>query len=118
MSWLPVVDDADEPYGEYADVEVRQRPNPKANRPRTKRRPEHADAVVGMVTGVDRGRYQVLVSGPGSAPAERMASFDKQIVRDWLAAAWDQTGTPPELPAEIVERTAAKYRELLEKLTA
>jgi phosphoribosylaminoimidazole-succinocarboxamide synthase len=47
-----------------------------------------------------------------------MASFDKQIVRDWLAAAWDQTGTPPELPAEIVERTAAKYRELLEKLTA
>ena len=62
MSWLPVDDDTDDaPYGEYADVEVRQRPNPKANRPRTKRRPEHADAVVGMVTGVDRGRYQVLV---------------------------------------------------------
>ena len=70
MSWLPIDDDADEPYGEYADVEVRQRPNPKANRPRTKRRPEHADAVVGMVTGVDRGRYQVLVSGPRSAPDE------------------------------------------------
>ena len=54
----------------------------------------------------------------GTTPAERMASFDKQIVRDWLAAAWDGQGTPPELPAEIVERTAAKYRELLEKLTA
>ena len=47
-----------------------------------------------------------------------MASFDKQIVRDWLASAWDQQGTPPELPADIVERTAAKYRELLDKLAA
>lgn len=50
--------------------------------------------------------------------ADRMASFDKQIVRDWLAANWDKQGTPPELPAEIVTRTADKYRELLEKLTA
>jgi phosphoribosylaminoimidazole-succinocarboxamide synthase len=48
---------------------------------------------------------------------ERTASFDKQIVRDWLAAHWDQTGTPPALPAEIVERTAARYRELIERLT-
>jgi len=53
----------------------------------------------------------------GTTPTERMASFDKQIVRDWLAAAWDKTGTPPELPAEIVERTAAKYRELIDRLT-
>ena len=51
-------------------------------------------------------------------PTERMASFDKQIVRDWLAANWDKQGTPPELPAEIVERTADRYRELLERLTA
>ena len=35
-----------------------------------------------------------------------MASFDKQIVRDWLAANWDQDAsrTPPTLPHEIVER--------------
>ncbi|WJM15883.1 phosphoribosylaminoimidazolesuccinocarboxamide synthase [Microbacterium arborescens] len=52
----------------------------------------------------------------GTTPAERMASYDKQIVRDWLGANWDKTGTPPALPAEIVERTAAKYRELLETL--
>ncbi len=51
----------------------------------------------------------------GSTPAERMASFDKQIVRDWLAANWDQQGTPPELPAEIVERTVARYRALVDK---
>jgi phosphoribosylaminoimidazole-succinocarboxamide synthase len=54
----------------------------------------------------------------GSTPTERMASFDKQIVRDWLAANWDQTGTPPELPAEIVQQTAARYRELLGRLTS
>lgn len=54
----------------------------------------------------------------GTTPEARMASFDKQIVRDWLAANWDKTGTPPELPLEIREKTAAKYRELLERLTA
>lgn len=62
MSWLPPDDELDGPYAEYADHAVRQRPNPKANRPRTKRRPEHSDAVIGMVTGVDRGRYTVLVA--------------------------------------------------------
>ena len=47
-----------------------------------------------------------------------MASFDKRIVRDWLAANWDKTGTPPALPAEIVARTAERYRELLSRLTS
>jgi len=45
----------------------------------------------------------------------RLASFDKQIVRDWLAANWDRTGEPPELPPEIVERTAARYQELVDR---
>lgn len=48
---------------------------------------------------------------------ERKDSFDKQIVRNWLADNWDQTGTPPELPAEIVAQTADKYAELVERLT-
>ncbi len=54
----------------------------------------------------------------GTTPDERMASFDKQIVRDWLAANWapPRDGEPPALPAEVVERTAARYRELLERL--
>lgn len=47
----------------------------------------------------------------------RDQSFDKQIVRNWLAQNWDQTGTPPQLPAEIVALTAAKYAELEHKLT-
>ena len=54
----------------------------------------------------------------GSTPAERMASFDKQIVRDWLAANWDKQGEPPVLPEEVVARTAARYRELIDRLGA
>lgn len=50
--------------------------------------------------------------------AGRIESFDKQIVRDWLAANWDGDGDAPTLPAEIVERTAARYRELIERLTS
>ena len=46
---------------------------------------------------------------------DRLAAFDKQIVRDWLAANWDRTGDPPELPPEIVERTAARYQELVDR---
>lgn len=48
---------------------------------------------------------------------ERKDSFDKQIVRNWLADNWDQTGEPPVLPAEIVEQTQGKYAELVERLT-
>lgn len=66
MSWLPA-DDVD-PYEDYAD-RIRVRPNPKANKPRTKRRPEHTESVTAMVTGVDRGRYGVLVPA-GSDPAD------------------------------------------------
>ncbi|MCR8670618.1 phosphoribosylaminoimidazolesuccinocarboxamide synthase [Agrococcus sp. HG114] len=50
--------------------------------------------------------------------AGRVESFDKQIVRDWLAEHWDGEGVPPRLPADVVERTAARYRELLERLTS
>lgn len=52
------------------------------------------------------------------SPAERMASFDKQIVRDWLKQHWDGQGTPPVLPDEVVQRTQQRYRELIDRLTA
>jgi phosphoribosylaminoimidazole-succinocarboxamide synthase len=48
----------------------------------------------------------------------RDQSFDKQIVRNWLSANWNQVGEPPELPNEIVSITASKYQELRERLTA
>ena len=46
-------------------------------------------------------------------------SFDKQFVRDWLeTTGWDKNSLPPELPAEVVEKTRAKYLEAYERLTA
>jgi len=44
-------------------------------------------------------------------------SFDKQIVRDWLEqSGWDKTPPGPRLPAEIIERTRARYAEALQRL--
>jgi len=46
-------------------------------------------------------------------------SFDKQFVRDYLDTLdWDKTAPGPELPAELIEQTAAKYREALDRMTA
>ncbi len=52
------------------------------------------------------------------ADGRRGVSFDKQIIRDWLAAHWDGTGTPPDLPDEVVQRTADRYRQLVDLLTS
>jgi phosphoribosylaminoimidazole-succinocarboxamide synthase len=54
-------------------------------------------------------QYQVGVSPP---------SYDKQFVRDYLETLdWDKTPPAPRLPADVIARTSAKYREALEKLT-
>ena len=54
-------------------------------------------------------QYQVGVSPP---------SYDKQFVRDYLETlTWDKTPPAPKLPADVIARTSAKYREALEKLT-
>ncbi|MFC0351525.1 phosphoribosylaminoimidazolesuccinocarboxamide synthase [Undibacterium danionis] len=46
-------------------------------------------------------------------------SFDKQFVRDYLETitSWNKTAPAPTLPDEVVQKTAAKYREALERLT-
>ncbi len=50
----------------------------------------------------------------GTSPA----SFDKQFVRDYLETLdWNKQAPGPRLPAEIIEKTAAKYREALARLT-
>ncbi|MGZ8571400.1 MAG: phosphoribosylaminoimidazolesuccinocarboxamide synthase [Actinomycetota bacterium] len=52
-------------------------------------------------------------------PGRPQPSFDKQFVRDWLdASGWDREPPPPELPAEVVETTAATYREAYERITS
>ena len=44
-------------------------------------------------------------------------SYDKQIVRDYLETLdWDKTAPGPKLPAEVIERTRARYAEALQKL--
>lgn len=86
-----------------------------------------ADRDTGIVTLADEvltsdsSRYwDAAAYESGATPEQRMASFDKQIVRDWLTVNWDQAAfeAPPTLPREIVEQTAGRYRELLERLTA
>jgi phosphoribosylaminoimidazole-succinocarboxamide synthase len=52
------------------------------------------------------------------------ASYDKQFVRDWLeqvrvdGQAWNKQAPAPALPADVALKTAAKYREALQRLTA
>ena len=54
--------------------------------------------------------YEVGISPP---------SFDKQFVRDYLETLdWDKTPPGPELPGEILEKTAAKYEEALRRMTS
>ena len=53
--------------------------------------------------------YQV-----GSSPP----SFDKQFVRDYLDTLdWDKTAPGPDLPMEVLQKTAAKYQEALTRMT-
>ena len=46
-------------------------------------------------------------------------SFDKQFVRDWLeSTGWNKQPPAPAVPAEVAEKTAAKYREAYERLAS
>jgi phosphoribosylaminoimidazole-succinocarboxamide synthase len=81
--------------------------------------------------GVDRETNELLlideVLTPDSSrfwdaatyePGRAQASFDKQFVRDWLEdQPWDKTAPGPELPADIVEGTRARYVEAFERIT-
>ncbi len=50
---------------------------------------------------------------------ENPPSYDKQYVRDWLTASgWNKQSPGPELPPEVVARTAEKYQEALRRLVA
>nr|WP_204342441.1 phosphoribosylaminoimidazolesuccinocarboxamide synthase [Micromonospora terminaliae] len=51
-------------------------------------------------------------------PGRAQFSFDKQYVRDWATGSgWDRQPPAPEVPAEVVEATRARYVEVYEKLT-
>lgn len=116
MSWLSFDDgdggvgdgleyDEEDPFDKYGELSVRERPNPKANRPRTKRRPEHSDAVTGMVTGVDRGRYTARVTDgtPRTVTAARARELRRTsiVTGDRVQLVGDTTGSEGSL-ARIV----------------
>jgi phosphoribosylaminoimidazole-succinocarboxamide synthase len=57
-------------------------------------------------------------SADGYHAGRTQPSFDKQFVRDWLdASGWDHEPPPPDLPEEVIERTALTYREAYERIT-
>ena len=105
MTWWDTDDDEDEP--EFDESDVRVRPNRRGSRPRTKTRPEHADAVQGTVLGVDRGRYAVLIDEGGPDEREIIAARASELRRksvvtgDHVDLVSDTTGEPGTL-ARIV----------------
>ena len=92
MSWLyepePGEHDLDE-------TDVRIRPNPKGNKPRTKIRPDHEDAALGLLVGVDKNRYQVILldsDTPVNATLAKELRKDGPAVGDIVALNGDVTG--------------------------
>lgn len=115
MSWL---DDPDDDEPEFDEADVRVRPNPKANRPRTKRRPTHDDAHIARVLGVDRGRYTVLIDEDRRNERTVLATRARELRKtpivngDRARVVGDVTGTDGTL-ARIVgiqERTSLLRR--------
>lgn len=79
LSWLYEPEGGD---NDLDESDVRIRPNPKGNKPRTKIRPDHKDAPIGFVVGVDLGRYRVLLEGE-----QRMinATLAKELRKEGVA---------------------------------
>jgi ribosome biogenesis GTPase len=90
VSWLPPDDpDDDREFGEWDESDARVRPNPKGNRPRTKTRPGHEDAVEGRVLSVDRGRYTVLI-GEDTADERVLTCTRARELRDQAIVTGDR----------------------------
>ena len=101
MSWLY---EPEEGLHDLDESDIRVRPNPKGNKPRTKNRPEYKNAPIGMVTGVDKSRYHVLLEVENRLV---MATMGKEIrkagavVGDRVALSGDTSETVSAL-ARIV----------------
>jgi len=89
----------------YDESDVRIRPNRRGSRPRTKDRPAHEDAIPGFVTGVDRGRYTLIVHGGGErvviAMKARELGRKSVVIGDEVGLVGDTSGGPDSL-ARIV----------------
>lgn len=118
MSWLNDADDLEDDFEDYDESSIRTRPNPKANRPRTKRRPAHEDAQIGRVLGVDRGRYSVLLDEDTAQERTITAARARELRRtpivtgDQARVVGDTSGDEGTLGriVGIVERTSLLRR--------
>ena len=99
---------------DYSEADVRVRPNRRGTRPRSKQRPAHADAVPGLVTAVDRGRYQVLTETgvPVVAITARELGRGAVVVGDRVDVVGDVSGTTDTLArvVRVQERTTVLRR--------
>ncbi|GAA1241753.1 ribosome small subunit-dependent GTPase A [Pseudonocardia aurantiaca] len=91
---------------EYDESDVRVRPGRRGSRPRTKRRPDHADAAEAMVTTVDRGRWTCAPDGDSTRPpvtAMRARELGRTpiVVGDRVGLVGDLSGAPDTI-ARIV----------------
>ena len=97
----------------HDDYKAFERPGRRSNRPRTKDRPDYADADIGMIITVDRGRYRVLIADRDvSATKARQLGRTGVIVGDQVRVVGDTSGAEGTL-ARIVgveERTTVLRR--------
>ncbi len=111
LSWLYEPEDNGHDLDES---DVRIRPNPKGNKPRTKNRPRYKDAPVGMVTGVDLGRYRVLLEDGRAVTATMGKELRKDgaVVGDRVALAGDTSDTQGALSriVRVEERSSLLRR--------
>ena len=102
------------------DPRVRVRPG-RGSRPRTKQRPSHADAALGMVTRIDRGHYRIRLDDPSltedssgniTAMKARELGRGKVVVGDRVAVVGDTSGRKGTLArmVRIEERTTLLRR--------
>ena len=101
------------------DPRVRVRPG-RGSRPRTKQRPSHADAVLGMVTRIDRGHYRIRLDEPGltedssgniTAMKARELGRGKVVVGDRVAVVGDTSGRTGALARMVrIEERATLLR--------
>ncbi|MFB2597945.1 ribosome small subunit-dependent GTPase A [Herbiconiux sp. P17] len=97
MSWWDDGEEDDDD-DEFDESSIRVRPNPKGNRPRTKTRPEHKDALAGRIMTVDRGRFSVLIGQDTPEEREITSSRARELGRtpivtgDWVDLVGDTSG--------------------------
>jgi ribosome biogenesis GTPase len=103
MSWWADGDEDDDDDDAFDESSVRIRPNPKGNRPRTKTRPAHSDAIAGRIMTVDRGRFSVLIDQDSPDEREITSSRARELGRtpivtgDWVDIVGDTSGEPGTL---------------------